>query len=129
MVGRARSDSPPFLDFNDAAHHILRHAIWVHSRDALRLEQLLQELPVALLHLLNQVVDVGAVTFVQRFELFIEEVKFISLLERRGEHVHCHMKVESLVNLLILIVAGQLSLAFFVIILETKTTIVIIILL
>ena len=106
MVGSARSHSPSFLDFDDAAHDILSHAVRVSRRDALRVEQLLQELPVALLHLLNQVVDVGAVTFVQRFKLFIEEVKFICLLERCGEHVHCHMKVESFVNLLVLVVAG-----------------------
>jgi hypothetical protein len=40
----------------------------------------------------------------QSAELLIEEVKFISLLERCIEHVHCHMKVECLVNLLIVLI-------------------------
>jgi hypothetical protein len=40
----------------------------------------------------------------ERAELIIEEVKFISLLERCVEHVHCHMKVECLVNLLFIII-------------------------
>lgn len=51
--------------------------------DALGLEQLFQELLVILFHLLNQVVDVGAVAIVESAELLIEEVEFIGLLEGR----------------------------------------------
>jgi hypothetical protein len=103
LIGSAGADPPSLLDFDDSTHHILLHPV-VLDGHSLRLEQLLQKLPIILLHLLNQVVDVGAVTTVQSAELFIEEVKFISLLERCIEHVHCHMKVECLVNLLILLI-------------------------
>lgn len=103
LIGSAGADSSSFFDGDDAADDILRHAIFL-NRNALGLEQLLQELPVTLFHLLNQVVDIGAVAFMQRAELIIEEVKFISLLERCVEHVHCHMKVECLVDLLFIII-------------------------
>ena len=103
LIGSAGADPPSLLDFDDPTHHVLLHPV-VLDGHSLRLEQLLQKLPIILLHLLNQVVDVGAVTTMQSAELLIEEVKFISLLERCIEHVHCHMKVECLVNLLILLI-------------------------
>lgn len=103
LIGSAGADPPSLLDFDDPAHHVLLHPV-VLDGHSLRLEQLLQKLPIILLHLLNQVVDVCAVTTMQSAELLIEEVKFISLLERCIEHVHCHMKVECLVNLLIILI-------------------------
>lgn len=97
--------------------------------DALRLKQLTQELPVTLIHLLNQVVDVGAIAIVKSAELLIEVIEFIGLLEWRIQHVHGHMQIKRLIHflfLVILIVTRQLALALFLVH-ESKTTIVVII--
>ena len=103
LIGCTRADAASVPHLDNSADYVLLYS-FLHYRDALCLEQLLQELPIALFHLLNQVVDVSAVATVQSLELLVEEVEFISLLERSIEHVHSHVKVKSLVQLLIIIV-------------------------
>lgn len=114
-VGCSGANASTSLDGDDPAYDVLFHAL-VGNLDSLGLHELLEELFLHLIHLGHEVVDVGHVAIVEGAEVGVEVTELVGLLERGIKHVHGHVQVEGLVELLLLIIIVVIKVSIFLVV-------------